>query len=307
MREGARRVWRHQRILWWLLFVNFVIAALGTIPMASRVGSAADHSLHSQVLSNGFDLPAFLELASNPDVALWSKTTDSIWFALIFFFFALFLTGGILETYRADRKLTSAEFFEACGAYFWRWIRLVVYLLIVLAPVLFLASGITKWSDKLSEDAPQEKLGFWVDVWGLLFVLLLMMVIRLWFDMAQVRAVAEQEPAMRRNLARTLKLIFRNFGALFGMYFCISLFAWLGLTLAWWLWLSIPGERIGSTFILFEVLLVWWMGTRLWQRASETAWYERHAEVAEPAALYPIAPEPASPTLPHLPDPASIE
>src|SRR3954462_9962445 len=129
MREGARRVWRHQRVLWWLLFVNFVLGALGTIPMASRVGSAADHSLHSQVLSDAFDLPAFLELASNPDVALWSKTTDSIWFALIFFFFALFLTGGILETYRADRKLTSAEFFEACGAYFWRWIRLVVYLL----------------------------------------------------------------------------------------------------------------------------------------------------------------------------------
>jgi NADH:ubiquinone oxidoreductase subunit 6 (subunit J) len=307
MREGARRVWRHQRILWWLVFINFLLAAFGTIPMASRVGSVADHSLHSQALSARFDLFAFVELASNPDVAFWSKTTDNIWFALIFFVFALFVTGGTLETYRADRKLTNAEFFQACGAYFWRWMRLVVYLLIVLAPIFFLASGITKWSDKLSEDSSSEMMGFWVDVGGLLFVLLVMMVIRLWFDMAQIRAVAEQETAMRRNLARTFKLIFRNFGALFGMYFCISLFAWLGFMLAWWLWLRIPGERIGSSFVLFEVVLVWWIGTRLWQRASETAWYEGHAEVAALAPMYPSFSEAPSPSLPQLPDPAPID
>ena len=307
MREGARRVWRHQRILWWVVFVNFLLAAFGTIPMASRVGALADHSVHSQAPSERFDLFAFVELASNPDVAFWSKTTDSLWFALIFFVFVLFVTGGILETYRSDRKLTSAEFFEACGAYFWRFMRLVVYLLIVLVPIFFSASGITKWSDKLSEDSPSEKMGFWVDVWGLLFLLLVMMVIRLWFDMAQIRAVAEQETAMRRNLARTFKLIVRNFGSLFGMYFCISLLAWLGLTLAWWLWLRIPGERIGLSFILLELALVWWMGTRLWQRASETAWYERHAEVAFGALAYPIASEPTLSTVTALPHPTPID
>ena len=131
--------------------------------------------------------------------------------------------------------------------------------------------------------------------------------IRLWFDMAQIRAVAEQETAMRRNLARTFKLIFRNFGALFGMYFGISLLAWLGFTLAWWLWLRIPGERIGLSFILLELALVWWMGTRLWQRASETAWYERHAEVAFGALAYPIASEPTLSTVTALPHPTPID
>jgi hypothetical protein len=293
--EGARRVWRHQRILWWLLAVNVVLAGFGTMPMASRVGRVADQSLHSRALVDGFDFAAFIELASNPDVAFWSKMSDTVWPAIAFFVFSLFMTGGILESYRGDRKLPAEDFFRACGAYFWRWVRLLIFLLIVLTPIFLLTSGITKWSGNLSDDSPHEKLGFWVDVCGLLFVALLMMVVRLWFDMAQVRTVAEQEAAIRRSLARAFKLTFRNFGSLFWMYFRISFLAWLGLALAFWIWLRIPAERIGSTFFLCEVLLAWWLGTRLWQRASETVWYERHPELAAYPSVKAVAvsPEPS--------------
>jgi TRAP-type C4-dicarboxylate transport system permease small subunit len=292
IKEGARRVWRQQRILWWMLAVNLVLAAFGTGPMVSRVGQVADHSLHSQALVNGFDVAAFVELASNPDVAFWSKMSDTLWPAIAFFVFSLFMTGGILESYRSDRKLPAADFFRACGAYFWRWVRLLVLLLIVLTPIFFLTSGITKWSGTLSQDSPHEKLGFWVDVYGLLFVALLMMIVRLCFDMAQVRTIAEEEWAVRRSLGRALKQTFRNFGSLFWMYFRISFVAWLGLAAAFWFWLHIPAARIGSTFLLCEVLLAWWQGTRLWQRASETVWYERHPE----AAIYSTVPPVANPT-----------
>src|SRR5439155_6417379 len=139
----------------------------------------------------------------NPEVSLWSKFSGSILFSVVFFVFILFLMGGILETYRTDRKLPAGAFFEACGTYFWRWVRLLVWFLIVLVPIGILASVITKWSGKLSSDAPQEKLGFWVDVIGLGFALFLSLSMRLWFDMTQVRAVAEDERAMRRTLART--------------------------------------------------------------------------------------------------------
>jgi hypothetical protein len=305
MREGARRVWRQQRILWWILAVNCLLAFFGTMPMASRVGKVADHSLNSQKLIGGFDIAAFVELASNPDVGFWAKTSDSLWFALIFFVFTLFLTGGILETYRSNRKLPAADFFQACGLYFWRWVRLLLFLLIVVGPLVFLASGINKWSDTLSEDAAPEMLGFWVEVGGLLFVALLMMAVRLWFDMAQVRTVAEQEPAIRRSLARAFKLTFRNFGSLFWMYFRISFLAWMGLALAFWIWLRIPAERIGSTFMLFEVLLAWWLGTRLWQRASETVWYERHPEMPVYASAKAVAFSP-EPSLPESPGAAPL-
>jgi hypothetical protein len=285
--EGARRVWRYQRVLWWFFAVNVILAAFGTIPMASRVGVAADHSLHSQSLYQGFDLMAFFELAGNPEVGMWSKFSGSFLFSLVFFAFALFLTGGILEAYRTPRKLPASEFFQACGAYFWRWVRLLIFLLIVLTPVAILAGGIHEWAGTLSSDSPREKLGFWIEVGGLLFILFLAMSVRLWFDIAQVRAVAEQETVMRRTLLRALKLTVHNFGQLFWIYFRISFLAWLGLAVALWLWVRIPPQRVGLTLLLFEISLAWWIGTRLWQRASETVWYERWMET-QPASPPPL-------------------
>jgi len=293
--EGARRVWRYQRLLWWFFFTNLALAAFGTLPVSTALGRVADHSLYSQRLYQGFSLSAFWELAGNPEVALWSRLSGSLLFALIFLVLALFLTGGILETYRANPKPVTGDFFQACGAFFWRWVRLLIFLLIVLAPITIAASGITAWSDMLSQDAPQEKLGSWVEVAGMLCATLLMMAVRLWFDMAQVHTVGEDERSMRRAVARCFGLTFRNFGSLFWIYFRISLLAWLGLAAAVLIWLRVPAQRVGLSFVVLEIALLWWMGTRLWQRASETVWYERHS----PAVMTPLpAPEVFVPPVP---------
>ncbi len=299
--EGARRVWRHQRVLWWFFAVNLILASFGTVPVSSAVGRVADHSLYSQRLSEGFDLSAFFDLAGNPEVALQSKFPGSLLFALVFFVFALFLAGGILETYRGDRKLTTAEFFQACGGFLWRWVRLLIFLLIVLVPITTVGSGITAWSETLSSDAAQEKLGFWVDVVGLLLVALLLMSVRLWFDMAQVHAVAEDERSMLRATARAFRLTLGNFGSLFWVYLRISLLGWVGLATAILIWTRIPAQRVGLSFLVLESALLWWIGTRLWQRASETVWYERQwltpvmmTAVSAPEVLPPPAPAASS-------------
>ena len=296
--EGARRVWRYQRVLWWLVAINYVLAGFATAPVSLRMGGVADHSLHSQRLVNGFDLRAFLELAANPEVSLWSHFTDSFLIALIFFVFALFLTGGILEAYRVDRKLTTREFFQACGGFFWRWVRLLIFMLIVLTPIAILASRINKWSGTLSEDAPQEKLGFWIEVVGLLLVVFLLMAVRLWFDMAQIHVVAEDEGVVRHSLVRAFKLTVRNFGSLFWLYFRIGFLAWLALGVGILIWSQIPGEHARVSFLLFEVILLWWTGTRLWQRAGETVWCQRHIAVT---AVAPVAPEPVAMPVGSLP------
>jgi hypothetical protein len=293
--EGARRVWRHQRILWWFFVVNFALAAFGTVAVDKALGRVADHSLYSRRLYQGFDLSAFSELAENPEVALWSKFSGSLLFAVVFFVIALFLIGGILETYRTDRKPATGDFFHACGTFFWRWVRLLILLMIVLVPIAVLGSAITSWAGVLSNDAPQEKLGFWVQVAGLLLVTVLMMTVRLWFDMAEVHAVAEDERSMLKAAARAFRLTFTNFGSVFWMYFRISLLAWLGLAAALLIWAKVPAQRIGLSFFVLETALLWWTGTRLWQRASETVWYELQSAAPAMMAALPVPEVFASP------------
>src|SRR5271165_361288 len=301
--EGFRRVWRYQRVLWWVFFVNLVLAFFGSMPAVEKMAAFTDHSLEARRIADVFDLGSYSALVANPELNLFSVTGESLHFALVFFAFVLFLTGGILEAYRADRKLRTREFFEACGTYFWRWVRLLILMLIVMVPVLMLASWISgKTADLLLlSGAAREKAGFWELAGGLGVVALLLMFIRLWFDMTQVWAVVEEETGMWRGAWRALKLTLSNFGSLFWMYLRISVLGWLGFAVGVYVWAKLPPARFEWTILVLELVVLWGFGMRLWQRSSEMVWYQRKFLV--PVVLAPVQVTPPTPLLTIAPTP----
>ncbi len=283
---GWRLLWQTQRILWWIYAVNLVLGFLSALALSARLGGVLDHSLGSQYLFHGFDLAYFIELATSPEVS--ARPMAAVGFSAVFFLFMLFVTGGVLEAYARNRMLVPGEFFQGCGAFFWRFVRLVLWLVAALVPVALLASGVRHLADRLSDSSSAEMLGFWVEMAGLAVVGLLLMAVRLWFDMAQVRAVVEDERGMTRTLLRTLRLTLSNFGSLFWMYFRLSMVAWLGTLLAGYIWARlVPAERIGAVFLLAQFVAWLWIATRLWQRASEVIWYQRQRPEPAPIAVEP--------------------
>jgi len=301
LREGARRVWKRQRIVWWFFFVNFVLCWVATAPYSARLAGFTAHSLHSERLVNGFDYSVYSELVSNPEVGHDARLPESGVAVLVYFVFALFLTGGVLETYAADRKLTTSEFFQACGAFFWRWFRLLIVMSIIIVPVIMFSRFLFHESGKMMLNTLNEKTGYWVGLLALLLSTFVMMVVRLWFDMAQVRTVVDDERGMIRTALRAFKFTFSHFRSLFWLYFRISALAWLGVAAGLWLWSRIPGQRSGLSFFVLEIMLLWWIGTRLWQRASETVWFLRYS-----VAKLAFPPEPMQPQAPAtlIPGPA---
>jgi hypothetical protein len=306
LREGFNRAWHYQRVLWFIFFINLVLGHYGAGATSHKLEWITDHSLHAQRLTGRFDVGTFSELASNPEVRLFEIAGVSISFGLVFFAIVFFLTGGILEAYRSGRKLTTREFFEACGSYFWRWVRLFILMMIVLGPVLALPQVVWEHADTLMQNALQEKAGFWLLVLGMGAVALLAMSIRLWFDMAQVRAVVEEETAMWRNAGRAFKLTFSNFGSLFWMYFRISVLGWLVFAAGLYIWAKMPPARYQWTLLILEFVVLWGFATRLWQRACEMTWYQRRflAPLTVPAPV-PVVPPP-SPLLTIAPPPADL-
>jgi hypothetical protein len=301
---GARLVWRRQSVVWWIFLVNLILAVMGTLPVASNTAAVLDHSLAAGRLVHGFDLAVLFNLMAQPSHPL-SDVAPSISSVAIFFLFMLFIEGGVLELYRLDRKLTRAEFFGACGTYFWRFARLVIYSLILIVPIFLLASFVVGRSDRLASDATHPMLGFWFEVGGLLVVLLLLLTVRLWFDLAQVDAVREGERAMRRSLRRALGVMRSHFWSLFWMFLRIHLVGWMALAAAVLIWVRlVRPESIRASFFVSQAALLLWLGARLWQRASETIWYQRHFTYpvsapsepqfspSQPIALEPAAPEP---------------
>ena len=291
---GAGLVWRRQSVLWWIFVVNFVLAGMGAVTFMGQVSPLLNNSLHSQALVRGFDAVVLAALLMEAK-GIPAATTAAACLVIVFFIFMLFVEGGLLEVYRLDRKLSKGEFFEASGRFFWRFVRLLILLLLVLVPVLIINNLAARASQSLSERHADPMPGLWARWIGLVVVLFLMQAVRLWFDMAQVRAVAENERAVRRALGRAFKITFGNFGSLYWLYLRISILAWLVMAALLWIWVRVVRpEATGVSFLLMELIVLSWLGTRLWQRASETLWYQRRfpAPVTEPPPELAPPPEP---------------
>jgi hypothetical protein len=294
--SGAALVWRWQRILWWIFIVNLVLALFATKGMAERADWPLSHSVASGRLVNGFDLFSLAELAAQPDNPLEQPGPAVFHYSVIFAIFMLFAAGGILATYVFDAKPTTATFFEACGHHFWRFFRLVIYLLLAFIPIGILAAicgSIYHRIDAVS-NSPYSADFFVIAI--SLIILLLTMVLRLWFDMAQVIAVAEDETRMHRTLRRATSLLVDNFGSLLWLYLRLSLLAWIVLGLGLYLWMyRLSPLSTAAAFLLTQLMLVFWIAARLWQRACEALWYRQYqaASVSEPAYTPTPSPEPA--------------
>ncbi len=272
---GLGLVWRRQSVLWWIFLVNFVLAGMGAATFMRQVSPVLDQSLQGLAFVHSFNPFVFSDLMMEAH-GISAPRVASACLMLVFFVFMLFVEGGLLETYRLDRGLSKGEFFEASGRFYWRFVRLLIMLPIALIPVGIVYRLTTGATHLLDERSPSPMPGVWSQFTGLLVALFLLQAARLWFDMAQVRAVAEDERAIRRALGRAFKTTFGNFGSLYWLYLRISVVAWLAMVLLGWIWIRlVRPEWIGASFLVTQLMLLTWLATRLWQRASETIWYQR--------------------------------
>ena len=306
---GWSLVWRRQRLLWWLYLLSVALGWFAALPVENTIGPVLDHSLAAAPLYHGFSLEAFAGLMMNPAVGLQAPRTAATVLGFIFLVLMILLTGGILRVYNEDRTYATGEFFGACGQYFWRFVRLILFFLLALIPPLLVYQAVHAWSDHLSDHIANPAPSLVVSFGGTLLALFLLMGVRLWFDMAEVIAVAENEYASRRALARAFRLTRRNFGSLFWIYFRLSFLAWAGTAFCLWIWVrSIPAEGITRSLLVTQGIVFLWILTRLWQRASETLWYQAHAPVPE---MIPVASTPMEPLtfvserLPASPEPSA--
>jgi hypothetical protein len=315
---GAALVWRRQRVLWWVYTVNLALGLMGIAGARTQLEHLLKYNLAGESLTKGFDLGMFFELMNVPSANLMRSMGSSLLFALLFPLFMLFVTGGILSVYREDRRFTAGDFFASSGAFFWRFVRLALFSIIPFGVLGAAFSGVRRLSNYLGDRAAEAQTGFYLLLAGGAVVILLMLFVRLWFDLAQVRAVVQDERRMWPNLWKALGITWRQARTLFRVYLCISGVAWVTLALGLFIWAKLPPTVTPITFLLLQFIVFMQLATRLWQRASTVTWYKRHAamlpadtvdfttpapvEVGEVVAATPGPAEAACPQEPALPD-----
>jgi hypothetical protein len=291
--SGAGLVWKWQRLVWWIFAVCLIFGLFSTHEMTERANSLLDHSAAAQRLVTGFDISAIVLLQQLPDSPLEIQGHNVVHFSMLFLVFMLFATGGILAAYVLDEKPTTTACFEAAGHHFWRFFRLLIYLAIVLLPIAGLAAASSAMYTHIDEQSISPYTGDRFVEAAAVVILLLLIIVRVWFDMAQVIAVAEDEKKMHRALRRAFGLFCRNFFSLWWLYLRVSIIAWALFAFGLYAWTHIlqPQSNVAA-FLVSQLMIVIWIATRLWQRASESLWYRNYQanQIPEPAWTPPPAP-----------------
>src|SRR5580704_7916448 len=275
---GFGLLWLRQGVLWCVFVVNVGCGGLGAAPAMVTLRRALGHSLAGDKLTNGFDLGMVEELTRLPYINLMRSTVTMYIMVFLFFLFMIFVSGGILETYREDRRLTAGEFFAASGAFFWRFVRLALLSIIPFVIVWMSHQALSKGADKMDERSIADQVGIFLNIGTVIYLLLLSLWVRLWFDIAQVRAVVLNQRGMWRNTWRSWRITWAGLRHIYRAYFCISLVAWVTLALGLVIWAHLPPTVTPLTFLVLEFIVFAQLLTRLWQLSSAMIWYQRHPD-----------------------------
>ena len=274
--ESWRVMWRHRRFIYWVFLVSLVFAWISSRGVNRQISRVLDSSLASQDLAQGFDLSRFVELTKSPEVNFTDSAPIAVTLSSVFLVYMLFLTGGILEVYREDRRLAIGDFFAACGHNFWRFVRLMLWSLIPFATAMFTGRLVRTVGTTLTGGSRGMILS---SIAGVIVTVLLALLVRLWFDVAQVRAVAQDEHHMLRNLLRSAQIASNQLLFLLWIYLRISLLAWLSLAVGAVIFVNlIPPDKWWLSFLWLELIVFAQLTTRFWQRAAAVKWYQRFAE-----------------------------
>jgi hypothetical protein len=279
---GAAIAQRNKRYVNWFYLLNLAFAHFGASAFSDAAHGILDHSLYADKLLHGFNLGAFMEMLVRPEFgALPSATHPAMMFAVVFFLASLVFMPGVLLGYASDHRLPGDEFYRTCGRNVWRFVRLFLFFTIIagiIAGALFGAlNALAMAADKTSN----ERLPFFTQLIGTLLILLVLTLIRIWFDLAQTEVVLRDQPAVRKAIGAGFRKTRRNLGRLLGSYVLIAIVALAVLVAGIWLWHAIvPPSSVLGGFIVGQAIMLLLLATRFWQRAVAVAFYVR--EMTEP-------------------------
>jgi hypothetical protein len=281
---------RRKAAIVWLWLANLLLAFAPASFVLHEAGRLTDHSLASYAFTRGFDMAALVELImKTPDRGIGMRAT-SMFTVLMYAFVVLFVTAGIVQSFLSDERLGMMRFYQACGAFFWRFVRVALVTAVISWPILLAAGAIRGVLTRAADNASTIRPGIYVGLITFLLVLIVGLALRLWFDAAEFEMVSEDKRSAFRSFGAATKRISGHFAGLLARYVIVAIIAVVGVAVLLLLWNQLPPGAVFPAFVIGQVIALWCVAMRLWQRAIMAMWYRVHLETR--AAETPIVTEP---------------
>jgi uncharacterized membrane protein len=302
--SGLDKVMHNKRYILWFWLLNLTLAEFGTSGFRQTAHATLDHSLYAGKLLHGFDAGVFAELLIKPDFGHFtSMSYPAFYFGFIFFLATVLFLPGVFSGYAATYRLPREDFFRACGRNLWRFIRLLIISGIVMgiaAGILFAINGaiVKKAGESTNELLPVE-----LNVVGITIIFLAMTKLRIWFDLAEVDVVLNDQRAVRKSIAAGFRHLFRGWMRLMASYVVSTIVAIIILICGLWIWNKIvPAENWLTAYVIAQITLLLLLIPRFWQRGIAVSYWQQHMLV--PVTVQPIMPPPVP--IAAIPQPAPV-
>jgi hypothetical protein len=314
---GLWMVLRNKRYILWFYLLNLLLGVLGTAAFTIHAREILGHSLYSQRLVQGFHLIPLVEMFLRPEFGpIAASRLPALCFAILFLLATALFLPGIVQGFAATYRLPRDDFFRACGRNLWRFVRVLIIAGLIVVIVSGLLFGLQAAVMKKAGDSTNELLPFYLLITSLLIIFLVMTTLRIWFDLAEVDVVLNDQRAVRRSIAAAFRHTFRNLGKLLASYVVITLVAAIILVAGLWAWIRfVPPDNVLRAFLFGQLTLLLILIPRFWQRGVAVAYWQQSmlapivpVETVEPEPMpAPVLIDPVpSPVIPSEP-PAAQE
>jgi hypothetical protein len=292
-----QRVRENWRYIFWFWLLNVTLAEFGTAAYRGQLRSVLDHSLYSHQLVDGFNFSTYFELTINPQLgSMLGARMSAFYCAFLFAVATLLLMPGVFRQYTSEYRVSKEEFFRTCGRNLWRYVRLILVYALIALPLSGILFGIHYGLNKVAEKSLNEMAPFWVGLGTLLIIFLILMTVRIFFDIAEVDLVVRDQPSAWRAIGNGFRYGRRFLGRLLGSYCVIALFAFAITVIGVWLWKTIvPANRWVGGFLIAQAMLFALLAMRFWQRSVAAQFFMREMLVV-PAPV-PLRETPVEPNL----------
>jgi len=308
--SGLDRAMHNKRYIFWFWLLNLTLAEFATAAFRQNAHGILDHTLYAKSLTTGFDVGVFGEMLFKPEFGSMNAVQyPAVYFGFLFFVATALFLPGVFAGYASTYRLPREEFFRACGRNLWRFMRILIIAGIVMgasAGLLFAANGAI--ADK-ANDSTNEKLSFEMQITGLAVIFVVMTILRIWFDLAEVNTVLDDQRVVRRSISLAFRQTFRGLARLLPSYIVVTIVAAFFLVAGLWIWMKfVSPERVVGAWIIGQITLFLLLIPRFWQRGIAVAYWQQKM-LTPVVVLQPVEPvsAPALPfPTPPVPEPAPI-
>ncbi len=278
---GWKAVFRNGRMWLALYLFNFLLALLAALPFSGYLGKTAGQSLELMRNLNGFNYTFLNDYMREYGQGLSPILDASSGFIILYLFFSIALTGGVLAVFRQfSEPFGWGGFWQGCTRFFWRLLRLAVYFGLIQIAVLavfvlafFLATNGFAIFEMETELQLAKPLCYLLPVYLLVAAAFFMV-----HDYAKIHLVQVDKTLLFRPIREAFGLAFRHFGPFFLLYLLniVSLLLLFGLY--WWVSGRLEGASgtgLGLLFLWGQFFVLGRIALRLLNLSSATYLYQR--------------------------------